>query len=60
MAGGQQRDLTTCNADCADSPLDYYGQLAQAKTGATFALAFGGAAILLSDDDRVIEALAAT
>jgi hypothetical protein len=57
MAGGQQRDLTTHPTDCAETPLDHYQQLAQAKTGAAYALAFGGTAILLSDDSRLIEAL---
>jgi hypothetical protein len=57
MAGGQQRDLIAHNTSCSDAPLDYYQQLAQAKTGAVFALAFGGTAILLSDDERLIETL---
>src|SRR5262245_1091664 len=57
MAGGQQRDLTARGADREDSPLDYYQQLAQAKTGATFALAFGGTALLLTDDTQTIDAL---
>jgi hypothetical protein len=57
MASGQQRDLTACSNDGKESALDYYQQLAQAKTGATFALAFGGTAILLTDDPRIIDAL---
>lgn len=57
MAGGQQRDLSAPGAECADSPLEYYQQLVQAKTGATFALAFGGTARLLSDDIRLIDTL---
>lgn len=57
MAGGQQRDLAMSNADGMDAPLDHYQQLAQAKTGAAYALAFGGTAILLSDDPRLIESL---
>ncbi len=57
MAGGQQRDLIAHNTSCSDAPLDYYQQLAQAKTGAAFALAFGGTAILLSDDNRLVETL---
>jgi hypothetical protein len=56
MASGQQRDLTM-SGDACDSPLEYYQQLAQAKTGATFALAFGGTAILLTDDAQIINAL---
>jgi hypothetical protein len=57
MAGGQQRDLTARSGERADTPLDYYQQLAQAKTGATFALAFGGTALLLTDDAHMIDAL---
>jgi hypothetical protein len=57
MAGGQQRNLTARTTDRTDEPLDHYQQLAQAKTGAAFALAFGGTAILLSDDRRLTEAL---
>jgi hypothetical protein len=56
MASGQQRDLTV-NGPACDSPLEYYQQLAQAKTGATFALAFGGTAILLTDDTQTIDTL---
>lgn len=57
MAGGQQQDLTTHPTDCVETPLNHYQQLAQAKTGAAYALAFGGTAILLNDDLRLIEAL---
>jgi len=57
MAGGQQRDLTLRRDTRTDLPLDDYQELAQAKTGATFALAFGGTAILLTDDQRTIDAL---
>jgi geranylgeranyl pyrophosphate synthase len=57
MASGQQRDLTACEDDCESLSLDYYQQLAQAKTGATFALAFGGTALLLTDDTRTIDVL---
>lgn len=55
MAGGQQRDLQGDAAGLDD--LDTYQQIAQAKTGATFALACGGAAILCTDDDAIIAAL---
>jgi Polyprenyl synthetase len=57
MASGQQRDLTAHGDDGVDSPLDDYQQLAQAKTGATFALAFGGTARLLTDDPQRIDTL---
>jgi hypothetical protein len=57
MAGGQQRDLIARDAVGIEQPLDYYQQIAQAKTGATFALAFGGTAALLTDDPRTIDAL---
>lgn len=55
MASGQQRDLTAqyTSLDHRDA-LDYYEQLARAKTGAAFALAFGGMATLLSDDASFI------
>ena len=55
MASGQQRDLTT--SLISRSPLESYQQLAQAKAGAMFALAFGGAALLLTDDTQMIDAL---
>ncbi|MDZ4722012.1 MAG: class 1 isoprenoid biosynthesis enzyme [Roseiflexaceae bacterium] len=54
MAGGQQRDLLgAIHADT--TPLVAYQELAQAKTGATFALAFGGLAILCADDTDLIQ-----
>lgn len=57
MADGQQRDLT---ADAQRPPsLDDYQALIQAKTGATFALAFGGTALLCTDDQAIVEALTA-
>ncbi len=56
MAGGQQRDLLgVMHADT--TPLVAYQELAQAKTGATFALAFGGMAMLCSDDNDLIQRL---
>ncbi|NJM08752.1 hypothetical protein HC891_25020 [Candidatus Gracilibacteria bacterium] len=61
MAHGQQRDLqlgATALSGGADD-LDAYQQIAQAKTGATFALAFGGTAILLTDDAATIATLTA-
>ncbi|NTU82810.1 MAG: polyprenyl synthetase family protein [Chloroflexales bacterium] len=60
IASGQYLDLTTTSAaiEATDqSPLDRYEQLALQKTGATFALAFGGAALLATDDEAQIAAL---
>jgi hypothetical protein len=57
MASGQQRDLVTRYDAIYQSPLEYYQELAQAKTGATFALAFGGVALLYTDDESIIQAL---
>lgn len=59
MASGQQRDLITDGNEHFDSPLEIYQQLAQAKTGAMFALAFGGTAMLLTDDTQLINTLIA-
>jgi hypothetical protein len=59
MASGQQRDLTAHQASLGNNnTLDYYEQLARAKTGAAFALAFGGIATLLSDDAPFIADIA--
>lgn len=62
IANGQYRDLTQMLSDAPtkESPLDTYEQIAAQKTGATFALAFGGAAMLSSDNEAVIAALTAT
>jgi hypothetical protein len=57
MASGQQRDLLKNHTLTDELSLDYYQEIAQAKTGASFALAFGGTAILYSDDESIIEAL---
>jgi hypothetical protein len=58
MAGGQYRDLMPpSNTDSADI-LDKYQQLAQAKTGSTFMLAFGGTAMLLTDNKTIYESMA--
>jgi hypothetical protein len=57
MASGQYRDLTICHGNQSDSLLDVYQELAQAKTGAVFALAFGGVATLLTDDTQIIDVL---
>lgn len=54
MADGQHADLAAANSTTHSFSLDEYQQTAQAKTGATFALAFGGAAMLLSDEEQVV------
>lgn len=54
-ASGQQRDLTPL-AGMQDAELPAYQELARAKTGSTFALAFGGTATLLTDDPDIITA----
>ena len=56
MASGQYRDLLFTNATSSASPHSYQ-EIAQAKTGATFALGFGGAAMLHTDDVQIISAL---
>jgi geranylgeranyl pyrophosphate synthase len=56
MASGQQRDLTTTVSSMTAS-LDTYEEIARAKTGAAFSLAFGGIAMLLSDDSALIATL---
>ena len=57
-ASGQQCDLA--EADGAErqglEALDHYQQAAQSKSGAVFALAFAGAAILATDDEATIAA----
>lgn len=59
MAAGQQCDLIFPVTDISRMSLDEYQQIAVAKTGATFALAFGGTATLLTDDMDLVETLAA-
>lgn len=62
LANGQYQDLTSAAADVQAahrSPLTHYEQVASQKTGATFALAFGGVAILATDDEAPIAALSA-
>ncbi|GAB4440211.1 MAG: hypothetical protein OHK0015_35900 [Chloroflexi bacterium OHK40] len=60
LLSGQYLDLTTKRA-AIETPgqqsLDLYERLALQKTGATFALAFGGAATLATDDEAQIVAL---
>lgn len=63
LANGQYQDLTSASASDVQSPhsspLEHYEQVAVQKTGATFALAFGGVAILATDDETAIAALSA-
>jgi hypothetical protein len=56
MGGGQHEDLCAV-ADTLS--LDLYQQIAQAKTGSAFTLAFGGVALLLCQHEIEIEALVA-
>lgn len=58
MADGQQRDLMGAPAMTALDTLADYQAIAQAKTGATYALACGGLALLGSDDADLAGALA--
>lgn len=58
MADGQQHDLESNAASRSFDALATYQQIAQAKTGATYALAFGGLAMLLSDDEQLVTSLA--
>jgi len=57
MADGQQHDLASDGGAYDVSTLAAYQQIAQAKTGATYALAFGGLAMLLTDDADLITAM---
>lgn len=62
LANGQYQDLTSATADVQSphsSPLKHYEQVAAQKTGATFALAFGGVAMLATDDEALLAALTA-
>lgn len=56
-ASGQHRDLLAAQVPVLDDVLASYEQLARAKTGAVFALAFGGVGVLLSDDPQLHDAL---
>ncbi len=54
-ASGQQRDLLSSSELAKDLvQLDQYQELAHAKAGALFALAFGGAALLATEDRATI------
>jgi hypothetical protein len=60
LASGQYRDLAVaCSLPQVqgEETLNEYEQLAAQKTGATFALAFGGVALLATDDEVQIAAL---
>ena len=57
MADGQQHDLASGTVPLSFESLAVYQQIAQAKTGATYALAFGGLAILCTDDAALVDAL---
>ncbi|MEM8533460.1 MAG: polyprenyl synthetase family protein [Chloroflexota bacterium] len=57
VASGQQRDLTASKAAYQGDSLEYYEQIVQAKAGAAFALAFGGTAMLLTDDMQLVNTL---
>jgi len=57
MADGQQHDLGNDKGMYDVGMLAAYQQIAQAKTGATYALAFGGLATLLTDDAALITAM---
>ncbi len=62
-ASGQQEDLEAsyCQGSIrTGSALDWYQQIAQAKSGALFGLAFGGTAILATDEQAIISALTTT
>lgn len=62
LANGQYQDLSFASEQLQPahgSPLKHYEQVAAQKTGATFALAFGGVAILATDDEASIAALTA-
>lgn len=58
MADGQQHDLESNAADRSLDALATYQQIAQAKTGATYALAFGGLAMLCTNDETLVADLA--
>ena len=57
MADGQQHDLESGTEERSFDALAIYQQIAQAKTGATYALAFGGLAMLLTDDNELVASL---
>ena len=57
-ASGQQRDLARIGPqDQVDAALEHFQEAIQAKAGAVYALAFGGTAVLATDDTQTIAAL---
>lgn len=60
LANGQYCDLTASLPTHSAAPLDAYEQIAAQKTGTTFALAFGGVARLVTDDEAQVRALTNT
>ncbi len=57
MVSGQYADVTSVEIQTKVQHVEYYQQLVQAKTGATFTLAFGGTAMLCCDDPDIYETL---
>jgi hypothetical protein len=55
-ASGQQRDLAPSEETPSGEVLEVYQKIAQAKTGSTFALAFGGTAALITDEPALLRA----
>lgn len=56
-ASGQQRDVASNGFNGRPLSLEHYEQAIQAKAGAIYGLAFGGAAILATDAEAAITAL---
>lgn len=57
-ASGQQRDLATQGLkDQLETTPEYYQEAIEAKAGAVYALGFGGAGVLATDDQRVVAIL---
>lgn len=59
MAFGQQLDLVAALPDTGVPEFEAYQHVIQAKTGATFALAFGGPALMAGAKSSVFDALTA-
>lgn len=59
IASGQYRDLLvhSQHLDRSLAVLDQYQEVAQAKTGAFYGLAFGATAVVMTGDQRVVDAL---
>jgi hypothetical protein len=58
MASGQQNDIACSEHELIVGNIEQYQAIAQHKTGATFALAFRGVAILNSDDPALAAKMA--